>query len=56
MNKLIERWKALPKWQKFVGVSVTAWAVIWVSFGALAAMSFAIGVFGAFFHARVSDK
>lgn len=48
MKKLIERWKALPKWQKFLATTVLVWVVVWAGIGTVAALVYGIGSLAGF--------
>lgn len=44
MKQLIERWKALPKWQREAAFAVAGSASVWFALGAAAALAYGIGV------------
>lgn len=48
MNTLIAKWTGLPQWQRFMALTVVAWAGTWVVLGATAAMAFGFGAALAF--------
>ena len=48
MKAIIEKWRVLPKGQKYVVITIAAWALTWLVFGALAAMSFGVGALAGF--------
>ena len=41
-------WLGLPKWQKFLAVTVLMWAIIWFSVGTVAALVFGVGAASGF--------